>query len=258
MSSIESVMNETRIFEPAEAFKAQANVTGMEGYRALCEQADKDYEGFWAGLARELLVWKKPFTKVLDESNAPFYKWFDDGEMNVSYNCLDKHLATQPDKTAIIFEADDGKVTKITYQDLYHRVCQFANGLKSRGIEEGRPRHHLHADEHRGGGGDAGLRPHRRDPLGGVRRLLRQEPARTHHRCERQCGHHRRRPVCAAARRCRSNPRWTRRSPWAAANACTTWWCTAHRRRSRRGMRSATCGGTIWSRARPIPANRNG
>jgi acetyl-CoA synthetase len=137
MSSIESVMNETRIFEPAEAFKAQANVKGIEGYRALCEQAEKDYEGFWAGLARELLVWKKPFTKVLDESNAPFFKWFDDGEMNVSYNCLDKHLATQPDKTAIIFEADDGKVTRISYKDLYHRVCTFANGLKALGAKKG-------------------------------------------------------------------------------------------------------------------------
>jgi len=137
MSSIESVMNETRIFEPAEAFKAQANVKGMEDYRALCEQAEKDYEGFWAGLARELLVWKKPFTKVLDESNAPFYKWFDDGEMNVSYNCLDKHLSTQPNKIAIIFEADDGKVTKISYKDLYHRVCTFANGLKALGAMKG-------------------------------------------------------------------------------------------------------------------------
>ncbi|MHB1592446.1 MAG: acetate--CoA ligase [Sulfuricella sp.] len=137
MSSIESVMTETRVFEPAESFKAQANVKGMEGYRALCEQADKDYEGFWAGLAKELLVWKKPFTKVLDESNAPFYKWFEDGEMNVSYNCLDKHLATQPNKIAIIFEADDGKVTRISYKDLYHRVCEFANGLKSLGAKKG-------------------------------------------------------------------------------------------------------------------------
>ncbi|MCE5182235.1 MAG: acetate--CoA ligase [Betaproteobacteria bacterium] len=137
MSSIESVMTENRVFEPSEAFKAQANVKGMEGYQALCAQAEKDYEGFWAGLAREMLVWKKPFTKTLDESNAPFYKWFDDGEMNVSYNCLDKHLATQPNKVAIIFEADDGKVTKITYQELYHRVCQFANGLKALGAKKG-------------------------------------------------------------------------------------------------------------------------
>ena len=69
-------------------------------------------------LASELL-WHKPFTKVLDESNAPFFKWFEDGELNASYNCLDRHLKTQPDKTAIIFEADDGTVTRISYKELH-------------------------------------------------------------------------------------------------------------------------------------------
>ncbi|MGH8757003.1 MAG: acetate--CoA ligase, partial [Burkholderiales bacterium] len=77
-----------------------------------------------------------PFTKVLNESNPPFFKWYEDGELNISYNCLDRHLKTQPDKVAIIFEADDGKVTKITYKQLYHKVCQFANGLKSLGIKK--------------------------------------------------------------------------------------------------------------------------
>ena len=100
-------------------------------------QPHKDYAGFWANLARETVLWHKPFTKTLDESNAPFYKWFEDGELNVSYNCLDKHLTTQPEKTAIIFEADDGTVTKVSYRDLHGRVCQFANGLKSRGIKKG-------------------------------------------------------------------------------------------------------------------------
>ena len=137
MSNIQSVMHETRVFNPSAEFVEQANVSGMAAYQALCKAAEQDYEGFWAKLARETLVWKKPFTKVLDESNAPFYKWFEDGELNVSYNCLDKHLATQPEKTAIIFEADDGTVTKISYRDLYTRVCQFANGLKSRGIKNG-------------------------------------------------------------------------------------------------------------------------
>ncbi|MBS4098078.1 MAG: acetate--CoA ligase [Sulfuricella sp.] len=131
MANIESVMNEIRVFEPSAEFKAQATVSGMEQYQALCAEADKDYEGFWAKLARELVVWKKPFTKTLDESNAPFYKWFEDGELNVSANCLDRHLTTQPNKTAIIFEADDGTVTKVSFKDLYHRVCQFANGLKT-------------------------------------------------------------------------------------------------------------------------------
>ncbi len=74
---------------------------------------------------------------MLDQGKAPFFKWFHDGDLNVSYNCLDRHLKSQPDKTAIIFEADDGAVTKITYKQLYHRVCQFANGLKSLGIKSG-------------------------------------------------------------------------------------------------------------------------
>src|SRR4029079_11756365 len=75
--------------------------------------------------------------KTLDDSKAPFFRWFYDGQLNASYNCLDRHLATQPDKTAIIFEADDGKVTKITYQALYKEVCKFANALRSRGIKKG-------------------------------------------------------------------------------------------------------------------------
>ncbi len=137
MASIESVLHETRVFPPSEAFQAQANVSGIASYNALCAQAEQDYEGFWAGLAREHIEWKKPFTQVLDESKAPFYRWFHDGEMNVSYNCLDKHLAAQGDKTAIIFEADDGKVSRVSYRELHQRVCQFANGLKSLGIVKG-------------------------------------------------------------------------------------------------------------------------
>lgn len=137
MSNIQSVLHETRVFSPSDAFVQQANVSGMAAYQALCREAEQDYTGFWARLARATLQWKKPFTEVLDESNAPFYRWFADGELNVSYNCLDTHLATQADKTAIIFEADDGKVTKISYRDLHARVCQFANGLKSRGIQKG-------------------------------------------------------------------------------------------------------------------------
>jgi acetyl-CoA synthetase len=137
MSNIETVLNETRVFEPPAQFVKHANVSGMAAYQALCKAAEQDYPGFWAKLAREALVWKKPFSKVLDESNAPFFKWFEDGELNVSYNCLDKHLATQPEKTAIIFEADDGKVSKVSYRELHGRVSQFANGLKSRGIKKG-------------------------------------------------------------------------------------------------------------------------
>ncbi len=137
MSNIQSVMHENRVFNPSEEFVKQANVSGMAAYKTMCAEAEKDYAGYWSKLARETLLWKKPFTKTLDESNAPFYKWFEDGELNVSYNCLDRHLATQPEKTAIIFEADDGKVTHVSYRELHGRVSQFANGLKSRGIKKG-------------------------------------------------------------------------------------------------------------------------
>lgn len=137
MSSIDSVLKETRLFPPSDDFRTKANVSGMEGYHTLCEKANSDYQGFWADLARELVSWKKPFTKVLDESNAPFFTWFEDGEMNVSYNCLDRHLESKANKVAIIFEADDGSVSRVTYRELYHRVCQFANGLKSLGVVKG-------------------------------------------------------------------------------------------------------------------------
>src|SRR5438105_3864232 len=137
MATIESVLHEKRVFPPSEAFVRQANVSGMAAYAAMCKEAERDFEGFWAKHAREQLLWHKPFTKTLDESNAPFFKWFHDGDLNASYNCLDRHLRTQPDKVAIIFEADDGSVTRATYKDLYHRVCQLANALKSHGVAKG-------------------------------------------------------------------------------------------------------------------------
>jgi acetyl-CoA synthetase len=137
MSTIESLLQETRVFPPSEAFVKQANISGMAAYEAMCKEAEQDFEGFWGKLAKEHLLWQKPFTEVLDESNAPFFRWFADGELNASYNCLDTHLQTQPNKIAIIFEADDGAVTKITYKELYHEVCQFANALKALGIKKG-------------------------------------------------------------------------------------------------------------------------
>jgi acetyl-CoA synthetase len=136
-ATIESVLQENRVFAPSPEFVKQANVSGMAAYQALRDEAERDFEGFWGRLAREHVLWSKPFTKVLDESNAPFFKWFHDGELNASHNCLDRHLKTQPDKVAIIFEADDGKVTKITYKQLYHQVCRLANALKAHGVQKG-------------------------------------------------------------------------------------------------------------------------
>ena len=136
-ATMESVLQEHRVFHPSADFMKQANISGMAAYKALCDEAASDFEGFWARLAEENLLWSKPFTQVLDESNAPFCKWFYDGELNASYNCLDRHLKTQPNKVAIIFEADDGKITRITYKNLYHQVCRFANALKANGIAKG-------------------------------------------------------------------------------------------------------------------------
>ena len=127
-----------KVYPPSEASMKGAYVSGMPAYQALCDQADADYEGFWAAQARELLSWKTPFTKVLDSSNAPFYKWFEDGTLNVSYNCLDRNVeAGKGAKVAIVFEADDGKVTRVTYNELLERTCRMANGLRSLGIDKG-------------------------------------------------------------------------------------------------------------------------
>lgn len=137
-STIESVLVENRVFPPPADFAAKARISGMAQYQALCDEAERDYEGYWARLARENVQWTKPFTQVLDQSNPPFYKWFADGELNASANCLDKHMGTPVEnKTAIIFEADGGEVTKVTYKELLARVSQFANALKARGVKKG-------------------------------------------------------------------------------------------------------------------------
>jgi acetyl-CoA synthetase len=131
-------MSDITIHQPSEAFVKQAAVSGMAAYEALCKKADSDYEGFWAEQARRLISWKTPFTKVLNQSDAPFFKWFEDGTLNASYNCLDRNIEKgHGNKTALIFEADGGEVTKITYSQLLAKTCQIANGLKSIGIKKG-------------------------------------------------------------------------------------------------------------------------
>jgi acetyl-CoA synthetase len=133
-----STEEQTRTYAPSAAIVEQATVSGMEAYRALCQEAEDDYEGYWARHARELLEWKTPFTKVLDESNAPFFTWFADGRLNASYNCLDRNVNNGlGDKVAVIFEADNGDVTRITYKDLLARVCRFANALRGMGVKKG-------------------------------------------------------------------------------------------------------------------------
>ncbi|MEI7786712.1 MAG: acetate--CoA ligase, partial [Betaproteobacteria bacterium] len=137
-SAIESVLVENRVFPPPPAASQGARIPSMAAYEALCRQAESDPDGFWGQAARDHLVWHKPFTQVLDESNKPFYKWFADGQLNASHNCLDRHLGTPTEhRKAIIFESDDGQVTNVTFGQLHQRVCQFANALKAMGIQKG-------------------------------------------------------------------------------------------------------------------------
>ncbi|MGM9485785.1 acetate--CoA ligase [Ideonella sp. YS5] len=129
---------ELKTYAPPAALAEKAAVPGMAAYEALCQEAESDYAGYWGRLGREMVSWKKPFTKVLDDSNAPFFKWYEDGTLNASYNCLDRNVERGlGDKTAIIFEADGGEVTKVSYSELLARTCQIANGLKSLGIRKG-------------------------------------------------------------------------------------------------------------------------
>ncbi|WP_157271875.1 acetate--CoA ligase [Azohydromonas aeria] len=129
---------DTKLYTPTPEQAQGAYVAGMEAYQALVAEAEADYEGYWGRLAKELISWKQPFTQVLDSSNAPFFKWFADGKLNASYNCLDRNVeGGKGDKTAIIFEADGGEVTKVTYSELLDRTCRLANALKAQGVQKG-------------------------------------------------------------------------------------------------------------------------
>ncbi len=129
---IGNMISEERLFPPSEAFVAAANV-GVEIY----EEAENDYLAFWKKQALDRITWFKEPTVVLDNSNAPFFKWFSDGELNVSYNCLDRHLEADGDRIAYHWIGEPGDSQNITYRDLYERVTKLANGLKSLGVEKG-------------------------------------------------------------------------------------------------------------------------
>lgn len=137
MPSIESMHTEKRIFYPKKNIIKKARISSLQQYQNICKKAEDNYEGFWGELANELLIWHKPFTKILNEQTPPFFKWFEDGKLNASYNCLDRHLKTQPNKKAIIFESDNGDVTSLSYLELYKKVCQFTNGLKTLNLKLG-------------------------------------------------------------------------------------------------------------------------
>jgi acetyl-CoA synthetase len=133
---IKSVLLEERQFPPSAAFRKQAGIDSKE-LATLHERAAADYVGFWADMALNEIEWSRPFTLPLDDSEAPNYRWFTDGELNVSHNCLDVHLKARGDKTAIVFEGEPGDIRKLSYAELHRDVCRFANALKARGVTSG-------------------------------------------------------------------------------------------------------------------------
>ncbi len=132
--TIESILKENRQFPPSESFSNNANIKKHE-LDELRRHAEKDYEGYWAKLAQDNLHWFKDFSTVLDDKKAPNYQWFADGEINVSYNCLDLNTQKSPNKIAIIFESENGETKTITYQELLDEVCKLSNGLLDLGVK---------------------------------------------------------------------------------------------------------------------------
>ena len=125
-------------YPPSAELVRNARVSGRAAYDRLVAEADADPQAFWGRLAREFVAWKRPFTRVLDESRAPFYEWFNDGTLNASWNCLERNIQRGlGERTALIFEADDGAVTQVTYAQLLARVNRLANALRSLGVGKG-------------------------------------------------------------------------------------------------------------------------
>ena len=129
---IENLLGENRTFDPPSSIVENANAT-----KEWFDLAEEDRLAYWQKQALERITWYKEPTEILDDSNAPFYKWFKDGELNLSYNCLDRHLETDGDRVAFYWEGEPGDSQEITYQDLYERVCKLSNGLKELGVKKG-------------------------------------------------------------------------------------------------------------------------
>ena len=132
-SKIDSILNEERLFPPSASFARQSRI-GKAELQTLQQHGKQDPEGFWAEQAQQRLDWQTPFTETLDASNAPHYRWFHDGRLNISYNCIDRHLGDKADKTALIFEGEPGDIRHISYQELHDETCRLANTMLAMGI----------------------------------------------------------------------------------------------------------------------------
>ncbi|MEN9388650.1 MAG: acetate--CoA ligase, partial [Cyanobacteriota bacterium] len=137
-TTIESVLQEQRVFEPPAALAAGAAIGSLEAYRRLAALANDDPDRFWGDAARRELHWFEPFHTVLDWSDPPFARWFEGGTTNLAYNCLDRHLdGPRAEKTALIWEGEPGDTRTFTYRQLHAEVCKAANALKALGIGKG-------------------------------------------------------------------------------------------------------------------------
>ena len=211
-------MSEDKVYDVPAEWKSRAFIDDAK-YQEMYAASIADPDKFWGEQAKRI-DWMKPFTKVKNTSYAPgnlSIKWFEDGTLNAAYNCIDRHLPKRANQTAIIWEGDDPKDSKhITYQELHDEVCRFANIMRSRNVQEGRPRHHLHADDPGSRVCDPRLRAHRRHPFGDLRRLLAGFDRRPHRGLQIQFRHHRRRrlarrPQDSAQGQCRRGDRESRR-----------------------------------------------
>jgi acetyl-CoA synthetase len=135
-NNLESILTEKRVLEPNPEVARAARIKQAD-LDALYREAEQDHTAFWARLARSELDWQTPFEEVLDDSEAPFYRWFADGELNVSANCIDRHLPERGDKAALLFEGEGGDTATYTFADVHREVCLFANALKANGVEFG-------------------------------------------------------------------------------------------------------------------------
>ncbi|MFN5204119.1 MAG: acetate--CoA ligase, partial [Pseudanabaena sp.] len=135
--TIESVLQEKRLFQPSAEFSQAAHIKSLEEYKQIYDRAAADPAAFWADLADKELHWFEKWNTVLDWQ-PPSVKWFDGGKINISYNCLDRHLTTwRKNKAALIWEGENGDSRTLTYAQLHREVCQFANALKQLGIQKG-------------------------------------------------------------------------------------------------------------------------
>ena len=137
-NSINNILEENRVFTPSQEFSSKANISSLDDLESIKEEARKDPIEFWNTIAKSELDWFQEYETVLDKTNPPFFKWFKEGKINISYNCLDRHIKNGiGDKTALIWEGEPGDNKIFSYKQLLVEVCRTANALKSLGVQKG-------------------------------------------------------------------------------------------------------------------------